>query len=82
MLSSQVILSSFPSVPMSFLANTTILLIILIVFFVVYSIVSAVLLYHWSEYGMRSGAVFLAKTVFTLVSLVLFTISFLALNYF
>jgi hypothetical protein len=82
MLSSQVIFSSFPTIQMSFLSDTPILLIILIIFFVLYSIVSMALLYHWSEYGMHSGSVLLAKTIFVFVSVVLFTVSFLTLNYF
>ncbi|MCX6702148.1 MAG: hypothetical protein NTX96_03080 [Candidatus Zambryskibacteria bacterium] len=78
---SQFIVPAFPSFLTSFLTNTPILLIILFLFFIIYTIVSIVLLYHWSEYGMRSGAILLAETVFILVSIVLFTTSFLALNY-
>lgn len=66
----------------SFIDGTPILLILFILFFVVYAIVSIILMYHWSEYGMYSAKVILAETVFVVVSLVLFTISFLALNYY
>ena len=79
---SQLIAPIFPNISLSFLANTPILLIVLVLFLILYVVVSSVLLYHWSEYGMRTGAVILAETVFVLVSLVLFAVSFLSLNYF
>jgi len=78
----QFIVPNIPGVSLTFLNNTPILLIIFIVFFVVYAIVSAVLIYHWFEYGMNSVKVALAETVYVVVSLVLLTISFLALNYY
>lgn len=82
MQTSQIIATVFPHVSLSFLSTTPILLVLLIIFIILYVIVSLVLFYHWSEYGMGSSVILFAKTVFIAVSLILFTVSFIALNYF
>lgn len=78
----QLLLPSFPNISLSFLVNTQVLLVVLVLFFILYAIISLVLFYHWSEYGMRSGGILLTETLFSLVSVVLFTIAGLAIYYY
>ena len=76
---------SIPALPfdkLSFLLNVPILLIIFAIFFVFYAIVSIVLFYHWSEYGMRHAGIYLAEAIFMVVSVLLFVVAGLALHYF
>lgn len=72
----------FSSLHLQILINKPVMFVILGVFFVVYSIVSAVLFYHWHAYGMRSRGIIVAETVFTLVSLSLFSFSVLSILYY
>jgi len=58
------------------------LTIILGLFFIFYLGVSLFLLYHWVSYGMNSAGIILAEVVFTTVSVVLFTIAVLSINYY
>ncbi len=75
-------LPSLPSIKASLIVNTPILTIILVVALIIYSIVSAILVYHWSSYGMRAASVLFAEALFLIVSVTLFVISGLAINYF
>ncbi len=76
------IVPAFPNFISSFFSTAPILPVVLGLFFVLYMIVSAALVYHWSEYGMYSAKVILAETTFVIVSVVLFVISTIALNYY
>ncbi|MFA5889133.1 MAG: hypothetical protein WCW47_03005 [Candidatus Paceibacterota bacterium] len=76
------IIPALPNFMSSFFSTTPILPIVLGLFFVLYVIVSAALIYHWSEYGMYSAKVILAETTFVIVSVTLFVISTIALNYY
>ena len=62
--------------------NASRLSLVLGLFFMVYLILSVVLMYHWSAYGMRSFGIFVGEAVFTFVSIVLFALAFMALTYF
>ena len=53
---------------------------ILIVFFVLYLIVTLILMYHWSEYGMKSRGVIFGRLVFLCGSAFLFFVAITALN--
>lgn len=44
-------------------------LVLLLLYCIGYSIISAILFYHWNTYGMQTKNILLAKAVFTLVSL-------------
>ena len=50
------------------------LYLIFIVYFFLYAIVSAILFYHWKNYGMRSQGIMIARSLFIFVSIVLFVI--------
>jgi hypothetical protein len=73
---------SIPHIDVSSFVSIPVLSIILGLFFIFYAIVSAVLMYHWSEYGMRSFTVILAEGIFVVVSLALFVVCGLGLHYF
>lgn len=75
-------LPAFPNIHLSFFINLPVLMAILVLFFVVYSIISYVIIYHWSTYGMKSHGILVAETFFLFVSVVLFVTSGLALYYF
>ena len=62
--------------------SAQVLWVVLVLFFVVYLAVSAALFYHWSSYGMRSAGILMAESIFTLVSITLFTVAGLAIQYF
>ncbi|OHA93588.1 MAG: hypothetical protein A3H52_02305 [Candidatus Zambryskibacteria bacterium RIFCSPLOWO2_02_FULL_39_26] len=75
-------LFSLPTISLSFFINPTALFVILLLFFIFYLILSIILMYHWSAYGMRSPGILVGETLFISVSLVLFMISSLAIFYF
>ena len=72
---------SFPAFSLSFLASPSILMVLLAFFFVFYCIISAILMYHWSAYGMRNPGILIAESLFVLISLVLFMVASLSLSY-
>jgi len=77
--------SSFPifsSFNISILVNKPILLVVLGIFFILYSIVSGVLLYHWSAYGMRSPGIVVAESFYFFISIVLFVAAGLSVYYY
>ena len=76
------VMPAFPHIHASFLINAPVLLVILFLFFIIYSIITGVLLYHWSAYGMRNAGIIAAESLFLLVSFSLFTVSGLAIYYF
>ncbi len=73
---------SFPTVSLALIINPAILTIVLFLFLVVYFIITVVLMYHWSAYGMRSAGILVGETLFILVSLVLFMVASLSIYYF
>ena len=73
---------NLPFLKLSFILNVPVLTGALIIFFIGYVILTSVLMYHWSAYGMRHQGVLIARTLFLLVSAVLFIIALLALSYF
>ena len=73
---------SLPFDKLLFLLNTPVLIVIFVLFSIVYAIVSIVLIYHWSSYGMRSAGVLIAETLFIFVSVILFGVASFALYYF
>ncbi len=75
-------LPTLPHINLSFFINTPVLMIVLVLFFIAYIIISAVLFYHWTSYGMRSAGILVGETLFTLVSVVLFVVAGLAIHYF
>lgn len=66
----------------SILVNTPILIIIFIIFALCYTIVSVVLVYHWSRYGMKSPGIIIAEVLYLFVSLCLFFFASQALLYY
>jgi hypothetical protein len=71
-----------PFAKFAFLFNVPVLFLIFIVFFIFYAAVSAVLMYHWSAYGMRHEGILVAETLYLFISAVLFLMAGLALFYF
>jgi len=49
-------------------------LVLLLLYCIGYSIISAILFYHWNTYGMQSKNILLAKTIFTVITLALVTL--------
>lgn len=82
MTSSQFTIPALPSMSVPFLENVPILFIIFVMFFIVYVIMSVVLVYHWGQYGTHKGMMIFVEAVFTVVSVGLLTVAFLALNYY
>lgn len=73
---------SFINISISDIVVTPVLMGILVVFSIGYAIATAVLIYHWSAYGMRSPGILVAESLFLFISLVLFVFSGLAISYF
>jgi hypothetical protein len=73
---------NFPHIDMSTVVSTPVLMAVMALFFVFYFIVSSVLVYHWSAYGMRSVTVVVAEGVFVVVSIALFVVAGLSIHYF
>jgi hypothetical protein len=67
-------LSSFVSTPF--------LIIVFVIFALLYVLVSCILVYHWSKYGMRSPGIVIAEILFLFVSLALFWFASLAILYY
>ena len=78
----QFVIPGLEHINLSWIINRPVLLIILGLFFVIYAIMTWVLMYHWSAYGMKSHGILVAKTLFLFVSTLLFVVSGLALTYF
>lgn len=72
--------SNIPSFPISI--GKPLLWVIFALFLVGYSIVSAILIYHWRKYGMNNKNIVFAETLFLIVSVVLFGTAFFALTLF
>jgi hypothetical protein len=53
------------------------LFIFFLLFFLVYSIISAILFYHWQHYGMKHGKIFVYGTIFIVVSILLHLVAFI-----
>jgi hypothetical protein len=75
-------LPSFSTLHISILVSKPILIGVLSIFFILYSIVSGVLLYHWSAYGMRSPGIVVAESFFFFISIVLFVFAGLSIYYY
>ncbi len=79
----QLTLPTIPALKFSIIAITPdILLIVLGVFLFFYLIVSAVLFYHWSAYGMHSKGIVIGKTIFSIVSVILLLLSWFSITYY
>ncbi len=70
------------SINFGVLINKPVMLGILGVFFVLYCVLSAVLVYHWAAYGMRSRGIIVAESLYFLVSIVLFVSAGLSIFYY
>jgi hypothetical protein len=73
---------SLPPLPVGWMTHTHFLFAILCFFFLIYVVISAVLFYHWSAYGMRSPGIAVARTLYIVVSLLLFVVSGMSIYYF
>ncbi|MEQ1499948.1 MAG: hypothetical protein ABL917_01080 [Parcubacteria group bacterium] len=67
---------------LSSIVNAKVLSATLFIVFIVYAIISGILMYHWSNYGMKSLKVYAVEAIFLLVSIILFTASALSIYYF
>ncbi|MEI6842920.1 MAG: hypothetical protein WCK48_00200 [bacterium] len=73
----------FPfAINVSTLLNGTSLSLFLFIFFVFYFIITCVLMYHWSRYGMGHQGVVVAETLFIFISVLLFIVASLSISYF
>lgn len=75
-------LPTFSGFNISSVLNKPVLVWILIVFFFFYCVISGILMYHWSAYGMRHRGIILARSLYIFVSIVLFVIAGLAISYY
>ncbi|KND51105.1 MAG: hypothetical protein AB198_01645 [Parcubacteria bacterium C7867-003] len=75
-------LPSFPGPGLNFVLNKPVLTGVLVVFFVLYSILSGVLFYHWAAYGMGHRGILVARSLFVLVSIVLFVMAGVTITYY
>lgn len=67
---------------LDYILNRPVLFIVFCLFFLVYSVLTAVLVYHWNNYGMRSKGILFAESLFFLVSISLFVVAGLSIYYF
>lgn len=81
--------TTLPTLPTLSFSNFTliaitpdIMLMVLGVFLFFYAIVSVVLFYHWSAYGMHSHGIVIGKTVFSVFSVVLILVAWLSITYY
>jgi hypothetical protein len=70
-----------PHLPLAYAFNVPVLLGLLVLFAVFYSIVSSVIVYHWSAYGMRSPGILFAESLFFLGTVALFAAAGVSLFY-
>ncbi len=68
-----------PNFEASFLIGKPMLIVVYVVFILLYVLLSAVLIYHWSEFGMKSREVIFAESLFTLVSVILLLVAGLSI---
>jgi len=73
---------SLPQIRLSLFINIPVLIIFFFIFFVFYAIISSVIVYHWSAYGMKSRGIIIAEALFFGVSFALFAVATLSLFYF
>ena len=66
---------------LSWLVGAPILIIIFLIFTVCYIIVSFILLYHWSKYGMKSSGILVAQSLYVIVSAMLLFFTSLTILY-
>ncbi len=80
---SQIIsLPALPSIHFALVLNSTVLIGILGIFFVLYFIVSCVLFYHWTAYGMGNHGIYVGETLFVIISVLLFLVAFISATYY
>ena len=75
-------LPTLPAIHVSFVLSTPALFAILSLFFLVYLVVSGVLFYHWTSYGMGSHGIYVGEILFVSVSIILFFVAFVSANYY
>ena len=73
--------STLSKLASTYFLNKSIMFGFLALFFIVYAIISAIIMYHWSSYGMDSKGIIIGRSLFLIVSVSLFLIAILALNY-
>ena len=73
---------AFPHIQASIFVNRPVLLVIFAMFFIVYAVITWVLMYHWSAYGMKSQGILVTETLFLFVSAVLFVVAGFGIYYF
>ena len=62
--------------------SPVILLGILILFGIFYLIISSILFYHWTSYGMGSHGIHVGEVMFVSVSVLVFLVAFLTASYY
>lgn len=75
----------FPALPGLHFAITfgpSALLSILAIFSLGYIVISSILFYHWTAYGMGSHGIIVGELLFTIVSVLLFLTAFLSASYY
>ncbi len=81
-LSEVLIVPSFKNINFSVFLSRPILLVVFVVFFLIYAVLTAVIIYHWKAYGMKSPGIIAMEGIFLFVSLVLFVIAGTSMTYF
>lgn len=77
-----IIMPSLPGLNMNFFLGTQFLFVVLGVFFIIYLLISLVLFYHWTAYGMGSRGIVFSEIVFLAFSVLLFITAFLSATYY
>lgn len=72
----------FPLFHFSVAIGKPFLVLIFAVFLFVYAIISSILFYHWSSYGMNSVGIVVAEVLFLLISVILFAFAGFGILYF
>lgn len=75
-------LPTFALAHISFVLSSTVLLSSLLVFGIFYLIITGILFYHWTSYGMGNHGIHVAELLFVVVSGLFFVVAFLSASYY
>lgn len=75
-------LPALPAFHFTFAFSPALLLGILAIFFLLYLVISAVLFYHWTAYGMGSHGILVGETLYVVVSVALLIVAFISASYY
>lgn len=77
-----VVSPNFFNFDVGYIINKPVLFFLFLFYLVFYIAVSSVLIYHWSNYGMKSKGIVAARALFIFVSIFLLVVTGLTVYYF